>query len=98
MLYSTWSTCRRSAFGGIACVAVLWNVLAAQTGAPRRILEITDIRPAESNADWVSVGILPNGYVRIHNASLKKLVAVAYGLADSAVTGGPTWIDSDRFE
>lgn len=88
----------RQTFGGVAIVASLARVAAAQTSASPRVLEASDIRVADAKADWVSVGILPNGYVRVHEASLRKLIAVAYGLPDSAVTGGPSWVDSDRFE
>jgi uncharacterized protein (TIGR03435 family) len=85
-------------FGGVTIVATLSGVASGQTPASPRVLEANDVHLAASKADWVSVGVLPNGYVRVHNASLRKLIAVAYGISDSAVTGGPAWVDSDRFE
>jgi uncharacterized protein (TIGR03435 family) len=98
MQFSASSKGRLQLFGGAAIVAILSTVASGQTLAPPPVLEANDIHLAESKADWISIGILPNGYVRIHNASLRKLVAVAYGLSDSAVTGGPAWVDADRFE
>jgi len=97
MRYSAFSEGRPQMFAGVA-IAILSGVASAQAPATPRTLQASDIHVADSKADWVSVGILPNGYVRVHNASLRKLVAVAYGISDSAVTGGPSWVDSDRFE
>lgn len=98
MHYCELSRCYRQMLGGLAVVATLASVASAQTPPSRRVLEASDIRPANTKADWVSVGVLPNGSVRVHNASLRKLIAVAYGLPDSAVSGGPSWVDSDQFE
>jgi uncharacterized protein (TIGR03435 family) len=91
-------TARRQMFGAVAIVAILSGTVFGQAPASPHMLEASDIHLADSKADWVSVGVLPNGYVRVHNASLRKLIAVAYGISDSAVTGGPGWVDSDRFE
>ena len=98
MSSSVLSRPHRQMFGGVAIVATLAGVASGQTAASPRVLEANDVHLAESKAGWVSVGILPNGYVRVHNANLRKLIAIAYGISDSAVTGGPAWVDSDRFE
>lgn len=96
MLRSVLSTGRRCIFGGLPILAILSSVMSAQT--PTRRLEASEIHLAESKANWSSLGVLPDGYVRVHNATLRELVAFAYGLPDSAVTGGPPWVDTDRFE
>jgi uncharacterized protein (TIGR03435 family) len=88
---------QRQTFGGAAIVALLAGAVSAQTPASPRLLAANDIHLA-AKSEWVSVGILPDGWVRIRNASLRKLVAVAYGLPDSAVTGGSPWVNSDRFD
>ncbi|HKW11376.1 MAG TPA: hypothetical protein VJO33_13420 [Gemmatimonadaceae bacterium] len=87
MPFSTLSKRLHQILGGVAIVAMMSSVATAQTPVSSRMLEANDIQLAGAKADWVSVGILPNGYVRVHNASLRKLVAVAYGLPDSAVSG-----------
>jgi uncharacterized protein (TIGR03435 family) len=84
--------------GVVAIVAIMSRVASAQAPASPRVLEASDIHRAASNADWVSFGVLPNGYVRVHNATLRKLIAFAYDIPDSSVTGGPAWADADRFE
>ena len=79
MRYSELSKARRQIFDGVAIVALLSSVASGQAPASPRVLEANDIHLAESKADWVSVGVLPNGYVRVHNANVRKLIAVAYG-------------------
>ena len=71
------SRLHRQIFGGLAIVATLSGLVSGQTRTSTRVLEANDLHMAGSKADWVSVGILPNGYVRIRNANLRKLIAVA---------------------
>ena len=87
----------RETLGGVIIVALLTGGVSAQTPTSGRTLEASDIHAA-ARSEWISLGILPNGWVRMRNASLRKLVGVAYGLPDSVVTGGPAWTDSDRFD
>ena len=78
--------------------AQLEGARTAHAQQPPRILEAADLKSTRPGAEWTSVGVLPNGFVRIHNASLRTLVATAYGVADSLVTGGAGWVDSDRYD
>src|SRR5205807_6634176 len=41
--------------------------------------------------------ILPNGHIYFRNVPLRKIVAAAYNIDEDLVTGGPEWINSDRF-
>ncbi len=47
---------------------------------------------------FVTVGLLPNGTVRCRNATLRTLIAAAYDRDETLVTGGPSWLDSDRYD
>jgi len=38
------------------------------------------------------------GYLVVRNQTLKTLVGIAYGVPDDRVSGGPKWIDGDRFD
>jgi uncharacterized protein (TIGR03435 family) len=40
----------------------------------------------------------PGGGVRIVNASLRQILMLAYEVEKFQVTGGPSWIDSERFD
>src|ERR1035438_3182989 len=54
----------------------------------------TSSRPSPAT-QWSTVGLLPNGRVRAHNATLRMLLAAAYDIDADRVTGGPAWLDSD---
>jgi uncharacterized protein (TIGR03435 family) len=43
-------------------------------------------------------GLLPGGRYELRNATMVDLVAIAYNLAPEKVLGGPTWLESDRFD
>ncbi len=89
MRSSALSRLHHQIFGGLAMVATLSGFVSGQTGTSRKVLEASDLRLAASKADWVSVGMLPNGYVRIRNANLRKLIAVAYGIPDMNTSLAP---------
>jgi uncharacterized protein (TIGR03435 family) len=38
------------------------------------------------------------GYYRIHNFTLKRLIAMAWGVNGSEVIGGPNWVGSDHWD
>lgn len=58
-------------------------------------IEIQKSRPGDQ---VVTLGILPDGKIRFRNATLKKIIAVAYNVDESLVSGGPDWLNSDRFD
>jgi uncharacterized protein (TIGR03435 family) len=59
--------------------------------------EVTSIRPNRSGETQGAVYFQPGRFVA-QNATVKMLVAYAYGLKDFQISGGPKWIDSDRFD
>ncbi|HLJ45588.1 MAG TPA: TIGR03435 family protein [Bryobacteraceae bacterium] len=60
--------------------------------------DTVEMRSANSAENWVSVGLLPDGNVRCRNTSLRRLIAAAYGRDENLVTGGPSWLDSERYD
>ena len=82
----------------LGIVSLLLELALGQSTNPPQSFEAVEIQPASSADSWVSVGILPNGYVRCHNATLRMLIAAAYDRGDELVTAGPPWLDSDRFD
>ncbi|MEO5926504.1 MAG: TIGR03435 family protein [Bryobacteraceae bacterium] len=59
--------------------------------------EVTTIRPNQSGAAQGSVYFQPGRFVA-QNATVKMLIAYAYGVKDFQISGGPKWIDSERFD
>jgi uncharacterized protein (TIGR03435 family) len=58
--------------------------------------DVADIRVNNSGQAGIQGGILPGGQVSVRNIPMKNLIAQAYKAAD--VAGGPTWLDSERFD
>jgi len=59
--------------------------------------DAVSIKPASTGVRGYSIRPLP-GRLSTQNTTLKQLVAAAYHVNDYQVTGGPKWIDSDRFD
>jgi len=78
-----------------AVLASMLSICSAQTAPPS--FEVTTIRPNRSGAEQNAVFFQPGRFVA-QNATVKMLVAYAYALKDFQISGGPSWIDSERFD
>src|SRR6185436_7710025 len=45
-----------------------------------------------------SAGFLPNGRVEFRGVSLLRLITAAYSLPADRVFGGPSWLETERFD
>jgi len=61
-------------------------------------LEVVSVKANRSNAEGQSMRMQPGGRVVITNSPLRPLIQTAYGLLPQQLTGGPAWIDSERFD
>jgi|SRR5262245_4267529 len=79
------------------------NPAAAQTaaGKPALKFEVAVLKPTPPQATGGRGGIRPapggERYVAT-NCPLRLLITVAYGVKADQITGGPDWIDTDRWE
>ena len=71
------------------------SVCSAQTAPPP--FEVTSIRPNRSGELQGAVFFQPGRFVA-KNATVKMLIAYAYAVKDFQISGGPSWIDSERFD
>ena len=73
--------------------------LAAQTpqSAPAPEFEVASIKPNNSGDGRVMMQVQPGRYMAT-NVTLRLLIRNAYQLQDFQITGGPSWIASDRFD
>jgi uncharacterized protein (TIGR03435 family) len=84
-------------------VAASVLVLDAQVPPPTQALafEVASIKPNRSGDFRRAIGPGPGGFSAM-NSSLRELVAMAFGVSQSFaainVVGGPSWIDSERFD
>jgi uncharacterized protein (TIGR03435 family) len=72
------------------------SVISAQVAGAR--FEVASVKPNKSGDRGTRLGMAPNGRLNVINASLKQLITNAYNLRDFQVTGGPDWLDVDRFD
>ena len=77
------------------------TVLAATSGAqaPKDpAFDVAAIKPAADTQAFSFSMVQPGGRYVGQNMSLRLLIKTAYGVHDSQIIGGPSWIDSDRWD
>ena len=60
--------------------------------------EVASIKPNKSGSTNSSSNTPPGGGFRAANVTARQLILNAYRLRNFQLTGGPAWIDSDRFD
>jgi uncharacterized protein (TIGR03435 family) len=80
-------------------ISPLRAVARAQVQAAGRTgsFEVASIKPNQSGDLRASIQALPGGY-RAVNAPLRLLIRDAYALQGFQLVGGPSWLDSERFD
>jgi uncharacterized protein (TIGR03435 family) len=74
------------------------NIQAQSPPAPAPAFEVASIKPNHSADRGVSIMNAPGGRFVAKNVSLKMLIRLAYKVQDFQITGGPSWINSERFD
>src|ERR1700733_9370578 len=85
--------------GGIVAISAIDTALAQAPDTP--VFEVASVKPNRSGDNRIMIGIQPGGSFRATGAPLRELVGMAYGTPQplsAFMTGGPRWIDSDRFD
>jgi uncharacterized protein (TIGR03435 family) len=60
--------------------------------------EVASIKPTKPGSVEISLLTDPSGRFTTENATLRKIVMFGFDVKDFQVSGGPRWIDSDRFD
>jgi len=100
---------RASAGSILASAAVLGGLMVAGSLVPRWIafaqeqsrlsFEVASVKRNTSGGDWdTHSGPPESAGFRANNMTLKMLIKIAYRVKDSQISGGPGWIDSDRYD
>src|SRR6266496_3844908 len=63
-----------------------------------RQFEVASVKPSSADSDSASGIHAGHGRLHAQNVTLKRCVIGAYGVAPHQISGGPEWLDSDRFE
>jgi uncharacterized protein (TIGR03435 family) len=72
--------------------------LAAQSSGAQPAFEVASIKPNTSGEPGSRSGTRAGGRYIATNMSLKGMVMQAYGLQSFQITGGPGWIETDRYD
>jgi uncharacterized protein (TIGR03435 family) len=75
------------------------------SGAPGRSgaesgpkFEVASVKVNKSGDTSIRMQALPGGRINVDNATLRLLIRNAYTVQDFQISGGPDWINSDRFD
>jgi uncharacterized protein (TIGR03435 family) len=60
--------------------------------------EVASIKEAEANAVGRYIRMQTAHQFVAHNHALKTLIAAAYDVSPQAISGGPSWVDSEHYE
>ena len=82
--------------GTVLCIFVIGSTFAQPAASPLTF-EVASIRPSPADARGF-INFLPGGGLRVLGIPLKTLITLAYNVQDFQVSGGPGWINSDRFD
>jgi uncharacterized protein (TIGR03435 family) len=59
--------------------------------------EVASVKRNESGEPFIRFQMQPGGRFNAENVPLRQLIVFAYGLQPFQIEGGPSWINSDRF-
>jgi uncharacterized protein (TIGR03435 family) len=80
-------------------VLILTPTAFGQSPAKTPEFEVADVKASSSTKPEPGKGrILPGGRIELPNMSIRNLIMAAYDVQENLITGGPGWIDSDRFD
>jgi bla regulator protein BlaR1 len=70
----------------------------AQSATHPLTFEVASVKPSSGDDRRVGIQLQPGGGVRTTGTTLKFLLTFAYDVRDFQISGGPGWINSDRFD
>jgi uncharacterized protein (TIGR03435 family) len=76
---------------GLACAQV------SRAQAPAQF-EVASIKPNTSGQGRALIRPAPGGRLTVENFSLRMLLTFAYKVRDFQISGGPAWMNSDRYD
>ena len=96
------SLTRKLLLSGAALAAigapVFVGMLPAQTTAGDKTFEVVSIKPAAGDMHQVRLMLAPGGGLNISGMTLKQLMAIAYDVREFQIAGGPSWVNTERFD
>ena len=72
--------------------------LPGQSSTPPATFEVASIKPSAEDQHRTGIQMIPGGGLRVSGATLKLLLSLAYDVREFQISGGPGWINSDRYD
>jgi len=82
---------------GILWFCLMGDALGQPPATPLKF-EVASVKPSAPDWHGMFSRYLPGGGLRITGATLQNLISMAYGVPGFQISGGPKWIDNDRFD
>jgi len=60
--------------------------------------DVADVRRSKTQPGQQGLRAFPGGQLEIRGYTLRELIKLAFEVKDDRVTGGPKWLDADRFD
>src|ERR1700680_4719888 len=86
------------AFAGISFAAFFSTAVFGQPADPAPVFELADIHPSAPSSNPFPQGGFRGDRYELRNATMLDLIRDAYGIDGANVLGGPSWLESDRFD
>jgi uncharacterized protein (TIGR03435 family) len=84
--------------GMAALVGITRVPVRAQADAQPLAFEVASVKQNKSTSGRFSMSAQPGGRFSASNVTLEQFIRVAYQLQDYQLSGGPSWLGSDRFD
>jgi uncharacterized protein (TIGR03435 family) len=71
----------------------------SQSAPPAPAFEVASVNPTSPvSRDSIGLSTYPGGRIKVTKFTLNMLIQQAYGVNQYQVSGGPRWVDQDRFD
>ena len=75
------------------------NLIVLATGiALCQSFDVASVKPSDPQARGVQMGLSPGGLFTARNITLKALIQEAWDVRDFQISGGPGWLDTERYD
>ena len=78
-----------------SCVA---GHMFGQPPSPQLKFEVASVKQSAPDSPGIFSRYLPGGGLQFTGATLQNLISIAYDVRPFQISGGPKWIDTDRFD
>jgi uncharacterized protein (TIGR03435 family) len=86
----------RPSWRAVFWLLAIWSICA--TAQTKVEFEVASIKPSAPDARGMFIRPGPGGGLSITNMTLKEMIVIAWRIQPYQVSGGPTWLDSTRYD